>query len=169
MREIFLSFCFCSFHSLLPVRFIWLNYWQICKYLLTAATCQVSAGLFFSIKLHYNPRENVEWHKWQKLTGPITIKCADLGIPRRQFPEQRSDSPVPQLLSPLPLIQMSSQFPACLSICLRNQAGFSWLPVKSEVMSCVLFTQCPLLLLFSRPVLATLFTCVLVSKSFLTV
>lgn len=82
MRESFLSYCFCSFHSLLPVRFIWLNYWQICKYLLTASTCQVSAGLFFSVKLNYSPRENVVWRKWQNLTGPITIKCASLGIPR---------------------------------------------------------------------------------------
>lgn len=88
---------------------------------------------------------------------------------QKQFPEQRSDTPVPQLLSMLPLIQISSQFPSCLSICLRNQADFSWLPVKSEVMSCVLFTKCPLLLLFSRRVPATLFTCGLISKSFLIV
>lgn len=76
-------------------------------------------------------------------------KMCQPGISRRQFLKQRSDPTHP----PAPLAassptQMSSQSSAWLTTSENWNCFVSWMPVKSEVTSCVWFTKCLFFLVY---------------------
>lgn len=70
-------------------------------------------------------------------------KMCQPGISRRQFLKQSDPTHPPAPLSASSPTQMSSQSSAWLTTSENWNCFVSWMPVKSEVTSCVSFTKCP--------------------------